>query len=107
MPKGSAISLPDSYDERAVYVVTGHVEVGEVALDGGLMAVVNTGVPARVKALDDSHVLLIGGATMSDRTVWWNFVSSSKDRIERAKDDWRNKRFDAVPGETEFIPLPK
>jgi redox-sensitive bicupin YhaK (pirin superfamily) len=44
---------------------------------------------------------------MGDRTVWWNFVSSSKERIEQAKDDWRNKRFDAVPGETEFIPLPK
>ena len=63
--------------------------------------------PAHVKALDDSHVLLIGGAARSDRTVWWNFVSSSKERLEKAKDDWRNKRFDAVPGETEFIPLPK
>jgi hypothetical protein len=107
MPKGSTISPPDAYDERAVYVVTGQVEVGEVVLDNGLMAVVGTGEPAQIKALDDSHVLLIGGAAMSDRTVWWNFVSSSKDRIEQAKDDWRNKRFDAVPGETEFIPLPK
>jgi len=106
MPMGSTVSLPDAYDERAVYVVTGEVKVGEVTLDSGLMAVLDTGEPARVEALDDSHVLLIGGATMSDRTVWWNFVSSSKDRIEQAKDDWRNKRFDAVPGETEFIPLP-
>ena len=107
MPMGSAISLPDAYAERAVYVVTGQVEVGEVALDSGLMAVVGTGEAASVTAHDDSHVLLIGGAAMSDRTVWWNFVSSSKDRIEQAKDDWQSKRFDAVPGETEFIPLPE
>jgi redox-sensitive bicupin YhaK (pirin superfamily) len=106
MPKGNVISLPDAYDERAVYVVTGQVEVGEAALDGGLMAVIATGESVSVKAHEDSHVLLIGGAAMSDRTVWWNFVSSSKERIEQAKDDWRNKRFDAVSGETEFIPLP-
>ena len=107
MPRGSTILLPDAYDERAVYIVAGQVEVGEVTLDGGLMAVVGTGELAHVNALEDSHILLIGGAAMSDRTVWWNFVSSSKERLEQAKLDWQNKRFGDVPDDDEFIPLPK
>jgi len=107
MPKGATIAIPNGYDERALYVVDGQVEVAGSTLDSGLMAVLGKGAPAQVTANEDSHFLLVGGATISDRTVWWNFVSSSKERIEQAKDDWRNKRFDAVPGETEFIPLPK
>ena len=107
MPKGSTISIPNGHDERALYVVGGQVAVGDHTLDSGLMAVLGKGQPAHVTAKEGSHMLLIGGAAMGDRTVWWNFVSSSRERIEQAKDDWRNKRFDAVPGETEFIPLPK
>jgi redox-sensitive bicupin YhaK (pirin superfamily) len=107
MPKGAQITIPNGHDERALYVVGGQVSVGDNLLDSGLMAVLGKGEPASVVANEDSHMLLIGGATIGDRTVWWNFVSSSKERIEQAKDDWRNKRFGAVPGETEFIPLPK
>jgi redox-sensitive bicupin YhaK (pirin superfamily) len=52
--------------------------------------------------------MLLGGAPLDgERHIWWNFVSSSRERIERAKDDWRAERFDAVPGETERIPLPE
>jgi redox-sensitive bicupin YhaK (pirin superfamily) len=51
-------------------------------------------------------VMVIGGASLGKRHIWWNFVSSSKERIEQAKIDWQENRFDAIPGETEFIPLP-
>ncbi len=50
--------------------------------------------------------MVIGGETMGERTIWWNFVSSSKERIEQAKADWREKRFGQVPGDDELIPLP-
>ena len=62
-----------------------------------------------VEADEPSRLMLLGGAPLDgDRHIWWNFVSSSKERIERAKDDWRNGRFGKVPGdEKEFIPLPE
>lgn len=107
MPQGAKITVPNGYDERALYIVDGAVAVGDQTLGGGLMAVLGKGEPTVVAANEDSHVLLIGGAAMGERTVWWNFVSSSKERIEKAKDDWRNKRFDDVPGDPEFIPLPE
>ena len=59
-------------------------------------------------ARSDAHIMLCGGARLEGhRTIWWNFVSSSRDRIEQAKKDWNEGRFDAVPGETDFIPLPE
>jgi len=106
MPKGAKITVPNGYEERAIYVVSGQVTVGDNTLDDGLMAVLANGELAPVVADEDSHMLLVGGAAIGDRTVWWNFVSSSKERLEKAKDDWRNNRFGTVPGETDFIPLP-
>ncbi len=70
------------------------------------MAVARAGKQLRIEALRDSHVMIIGGASLGERHIWWNFVSSSKPRIEQAKQEWRDNRFAAVPGETEFIPLP-
>ena len=106
LPQGATIALPNGYDERALYVVSGRVAVDDHTLDGGLMAVLGNGAAATIVAAEESHVLLIGGAKMTDRTVWWNFVSSSKERIEQAKDDWKNNRFGTVSGDDEFIPLP-
>jgi len=106
MPKGSAITLPDDYDERAVYVVSGEVQADTMRLESGLMGVVCPGKAARLFATEDCHLMLVGGTSLGKRTIWWNFVSSSKERIEQAKEDWRNKRFDEVPGENGFIPLP-
>ena len=60
----------------------------------------------RLEATCDSHVMIVGGAKFGKRHLWWNYVSSSQQRIEQAKQDWRENRFDAVPGETEFISLP-
>ena len=70
------------------------------------MAVVRNGFAPRFEAAQASHVLLIGGENPGERHIWWNFVSSSRQRIEQAKDDWREGRFDPVPGDDEFIPLP-
>ena len=70
------------------------------------MAVAREGRALRISATEDSHVMIVGGAHMGKRHIWWNFVSTSKERIEQAKEDWTNGRFGKIPGETEFIPLP-
>ena len=62
--------------------------------------------PLLLKAEADSRIMIIGGEPLGERHIWWNFVSSSRDRIEQAKDDWREGRFDPVPGDDQFIPLP-
>ena len=62
--------------------------------------------PLRLAAETDSRVMIIGGAPLGERHIWWNFVSSSRERIEQAKDQWREGRFGKVPGDDEFIPLP-
>ena len=106
MPQGSAITLPASDDDRAAYVVDGSIQVDAQTITGGLMAVACPGKTVRLEASVDSHVMIIGGARMGSRHIWWNFVSTSRARIEKAKQDWQENRFEAVPGETEFIPLP-
>jgi hypothetical protein len=69
--------------------------------------VLKSGVPATIEALEPARVMLLGGEPLDGpRHIWWNFVSSSKERIEQAKADWKAGRFGQVPGETEFIPLP-
>lgn len=105
---GTRLLLPDEQPERAAYVVSGAVSVDGKTYPEGVMVVFREGSAAGVQALEPSRVLLLGGAPLDgERHIWWNFVSSSKERIERAKDDWRNGRFGKVPGdETEFIPLP-
>ena len=106
MPAGSGITLPGDTDELAAYVVDGNVKVDSQSLTSGLLAVASTGKTVRVEATIDSHVMIIGGVHMSRRHIWWNFVATSKERIEQAKRDWRENRFEGIAGETEFIPLP-
>jgi redox-sensitive bicupin YhaK (pirin superfamily) len=106
LPKGAEVALPQSCQELAAYVVSGEVRIDQQSYTDGKMAVACPGWPVRLAAHEDSHVMLIGGDSIGDRHIWWNFVSSSMERIEQAKADWREKRFDEVPGETEFIPLP-
>lgn len=108
MPAGSALTLPSDYEERAVHVAEGAVSIGEDSLGLGRMAVFDAGAEVILQASEASRVMLLGGAPMDGpRHIWWNFVSSSQDRIEQAKADWKEGRFAAVPGETEFIPLPE
>jgi hypothetical protein len=73
-----------------------------------LLAVLQGGAGGKVTAESAARIMFAGGdALPGERFIWWNFVSSSRERIEQAKADWREQRFDAVPGETDFIPLPE
>ena len=108
LPAGAALTLPDDHPERAIYVVSGAVALSGETYMPGQMIVVAPGAEVTVEAVGDSRAMLLGGEAMDGpRHVWWNFVSSSKERIEQAKLDWANDRFDKVPGESEFIPLPE
>ncbi|GAP65469.1 pirin-related protein [Mizugakiibacter sediminis] len=108
MDADAALDLPAGHAERGVYVVDGEVEMGARTLAAMQMGVQLGGVPLRLRARRPSRVMLFGGAPFGEpRFIWWNFVSSSRERIEAAKADWKEGRFDPVPGEHEFIPLPE
>ncbi len=107
MPAGAALTLPDGYEDCAAYVVEGEVAIDRKPLGAGLMAIACKGSTVRVEAAADSRVMVIGGTNLGPRRMWWNFVATSRERIEQAKTDWREGRFGLVPGdEKEFIPLP-
>ncbi len=107
LPQGRDVTLPDNCPESAVYVVSGAVGIDGCTFGDGLMTVARAERAVRLRAVSDSHVMVIGGEPLGERHLWWNFVSSSKQRIEAAKEDWREGRFGSIPGETEFIPLPE
>lgn len=106
---GSELPLPGEHAERAAYVIDGTVCVGEESAERGRMLVFAKGAEVVLRAVTDARIALIGGAPIDgERHVWWNFVSSSRARIEEAKRDWKEGRFPKVPGdETESIPLPE
>jgi redox-sensitive bicupin YhaK (pirin superfamily) len=106
---GATLALPNTFADQSVYVIDGAVEADGARVDPRTMVVFNRSSKVSVKAISDSHIVLVGGEPFSEpRHIWWNFVSSSKDRIEQAKDDWRNERFARIPGDDqEFIPLPE
>jgi len=105
---GAELNIAANYDETAVYVVSGDIAIDSTLVAAGTMAVLKPGDAISVTAQSTAKCMLLGGATLDgERTIWWNFVSSSKERIEQAKKDWREKRFAPVPDETEFILLPE
>ena len=105
---GATVELPDHHQERAAYVVEGEIEVAGDHYAVGQMTVFAAAVPVTLRAAGAARVMLLGGAPLDGpRYIWWNFVSSSRERIERAKLDWREERFAAVPGDPERIPLPE
>ena len=106
MSSDSRLTLPDSYPERGVYLVSGSVSIDGQSLAAGSMAVVGGGQEIELRAHEESRVMVIGGEPVGERHIYWNFVSSSKERIEIAKSDWREGRFGKVPGDHESIPLP-
>ena len=107
LTKGGQLEVPDEHRERAIYVAEGRIAFDGAEFDGGRMIVLDEGATAAIRAAADSRLLLVGGAPMDGpRYIWWNFVASSRERIDRARDDWAAQRFAKVPGETEFIPLP-
>ena len=108
LAKGARLEVPGEYKERAVYIAEGRVEIAGDTFEAGRMLVLQQRSTVTVSAVEPTRLLLIGGEPRdAPRHVWWNFVSSSRGRIEQAKADWRARRFAAVPGETEFIPLPE
>lgn len=99
--------LPPEHTERAVYLVEGAAALDAQALPERTMLVLAPGGDVRIAGTAGTRLMLCGGAPLDgERHIWWNFVSSSRERIERAKADWLEQRFGHVPGETEFIPLP-
>ena len=109
MPAGARLVMPEDHEERAVYVVEGEVACDGDAIDEGAMGVFQPRVEAALQAQRPSRVMLLGGAPIGgSRHIWWNFVSSSKERIEQAKRDWTEGRFGKIPGDdVEFVPLPE
>ncbi len=105
---GGVLPLDADHEERAVYVVSGEIEIAGDRFEGGRLLVFRPGDSITIRANTAARLMLLGGEPMDGpRHIWWNFVSSSKERIDQAKEDWRQRRFDTVPGdEEEFIPLP-
>lgn len=106
-PAGSRIRLPGMHRELAAYVLDGNIKVDQRDFGGGVMMLARSGEEMTLEASEDSRVMVVGGDPVGERHIWWNFVSSSKSRIELAKDEWLQGKFGQVPGETEFIPLPR
>ncbi|MGJ8662328.1 MAG: pirin family protein [Marinicella sp.] len=106
LSKGQSLLLP-TVDERGLYIVNGQVQISQQTIDPFHMAVMDSSELTITATQDDTRIALIGGAHLGKRYIDWNFVSSRKERIEQAKDDWRQQRFKKVPGDAEeFIPLP-
>ncbi len=105
---GTSVPLDADYEERAIYVVSGEIEIAGEHFGEGKLLVFKPGDRITVRALQPARFAMLGGAPMDGpRYIWWNFVSSRKERIEDAKADWRAGRFAGVPGDSEFIPLPE
>ena len=107
MEAGAVFELPLEHEERAVYCVAGDVEVAGSPLPLRHMAVVTPNTPARVSARSAARLMLLGGAPLDgDRHIWWNFVASSREAIDAAAERWHARGFPAVPGDSEYMPLP-
>jgi hypothetical protein len=105
---GTAVPLDPDHEERAIYVVDGEIEIAGDRHVGPCLLIFRPGDRITVRAISAARMMFLGGdALEGPRHIWWNFVSSSKERIEQAKQDWKTGRFAHVPDETEFIPLPE
>jgi redox-sensitive bicupin YhaK (pirin superfamily) len=106
---GASFELDDEHEQRAIYIVEGAAEVGDQRVERHTLAVLPPGGRVRMNTHADSRVVILGGAALdAPRHLWWNFVASSRERIEQAKRDWAEGRFGLIPGDDqEFIPLPE
>jgi redox-sensitive bicupin YhaK (pirin superfamily) len=106
---GATLPFDADTEERALYIASGEVDIAGDRFASGQLLVLRSGDPISMTAASEARVVLVGGAAMDGpRYIWWNFVSSRKERIEQAKEEWKARRFDIVPGdEAEFIPLPE
>lgn len=104
---GSMLTLDGEHEERAIYPLDEGLTLDGEPLAPRQLHVVQDHAPARLSASAKVRAMLLGGAPVGPRMLWWNFVATSRERIEQAKVDWSAQRFDPVPGETDFIPLPE
>jgi len=104
---GTNFSLPKEHAERGIYIVKGSIEITGVTYGMGQMLVFTKGVDPVIKAKENTTLMMLGGEPLGDRFIWWNFVSSRKERIEQAKADWKEGRIILPPTDNhEFVPLP-
>jgi redox-sensitive bicupin YhaK (pirin superfamily) len=106
MQAGRQLELADNFPERGVYIVAGQVEVADENYAPGRMLILESGVDSLRSSSDARMIIVAGEPLASDRILYWNFVARQRERIEQAKQDWREGRFDPVPGDDESIPLP-
>ncbi len=108
LSQGARFGLPKEHSERGIYIVKGSVEVNGVTYPGGKLMVFTKGVDPVIIAKENTTLLMLGGEPLGERYIWWNFVSSRKERIEQAKEDWKQGRILLPPNDNkEFVPLPK
>ena len=108
LQEGSTFGLPKEHPERAVYVAKGSIEVNGQSYTQGQMLVFSKGVDPILHAKEAATLMLLGGEPVGERFIWWNFVSSRRERIEQAKEDWKQGRILLPPNDNkEFIPLPE
>lgn len=104
----AALDIDDGHAERALYVLEGDAQLDGTDIPARHLVLLDRGTRPRVRAKTPVKAMLLGGEPLdAPRHVWWNFVSSSRERIEQAKQDWLEGRFGRIEGETEFIPLPE
>ena len=108
LDKGTRFGLPKEHSERAIYVVKGSVEVAEKSYAVGQMLVFNKSVDPTIIANEPTTLMFLGGEPLGERFIWWNFVSSRRERIDQAKSDWKEGRIILPPSDNhEFVPLPE
>lgn len=105
--EGASLTIEAEHDERAVYPLEEGLMMDGVPLAARQLHVLDEPVAHRLSAVAPVRAMLLGGAAVGPRHLWWNFVATSRERIEQAKADWDAQRFGRVPGEAEFIPLPE
>jgi len=106
-PTGARLELGSADLERAVYSVDQPLVIDELAVEAGTLALLAPGAAANVVAPEGARFVVLGGAALDGhRHIWWNFVSSSRERIEQGKADWKAQRMGSIPGEREWMPLP-
>lgn len=108
LQNAASLAIPADIEERSVYILNGALLIDGQRFESGTMIVFEAGKEAILTAASATNLMIIGGERLEkQRYMWWNFVSSSRERIEAAKKDWREGNFAMIPGETEFIPLPE
>ncbi|TCD28701.1 pirin family protein [Pedobacter psychrodurus] len=108
LEQGTHFGLPNGYSERGIYIVKGRIEVNGNGYQAGQLLVFTKGVDPLIISKEQTTLMILGGEHLGERYIWWNFVSSRKERIEQAKEDWKQGRMDLPPTDNEeYVPLPE